>query len=65
MMLVRIDYDLCEANGACVQAAPEVFQLDDQDRLQLLAPSPPDGQREAVETAIRRCPRRALSLVDP
>jgi ferredoxin len=61
-MRIRIDYELCEANAACVKLAPQVFRLDDQDKLHLLVEVPTEEQRESVESAIRRCPRRALSL---
>ena len=34
-MRIHVDYDLCEANGVCVKTAPEIFQIDDTDRLHL------------------------------
>jgi ferredoxin len=61
-MRIHVDYDLCEANGVCVKTAPEIFQIDDADRLRLLIAEPSTEQVEAVERAVRRCPRRALSL---
>jgi len=64
MKRIVVDYDLCEANGACVMAAPEVFQLDDHDKLHLLVERPPATSIEQVEVAVRRCPKGALSLVD-
>ena len=64
MKRIAVDYNLCEANGVCVMAAPEVFQLDDHDKLHLLVESPPHESLESVETAVRRCPKGALSLID-
>ena len=32
-MRVVVDWDLCESNGLCMAAAPEVFQLQDDDTL--------------------------------
>jgi len=43
-------------------AAPEVFQLDDDDQLHVLLEEPPPELRESVEQAIRTCPKQAISL---
>lgn len=59
---VIVDYDLCEANGLCVEAAPEVFELDDNDNLHLLQEEPSEALREKVEKAVRMCPKAALRL---
>jgi ferredoxin len=61
-MRILVDYDLCEANGVCVKAAPDVFRVDDTDKLHLLVVAPVAEQMERVNLAVRRCPRRALSL---
>ncbi len=61
-MRILVDYDLCEANGVCMKTAPEVFLVGEDDRL--LAPKPPEEQLEKVRAAVRRCPRRALSLIE-
>jgi ferredoxin len=63
-MRVVVDQLKCESNGLCVTQAPEVFELTDDDELIVLNDSPPDSQRAAVETAIRMCPKQALSLVE-
>ena len=34
-MKIKVDFDLCESNGLCEAMAPEVFELDDDDFLQL------------------------------
>ncbi len=61
-MKVLVDYDLCEANGYCVKAAPEVFKLDDEDKLHLLAEVPDPELFDKVRAAARRCPRKAITL---
>lgn len=63
-MKIVVDYDLCEANARCMKTAPDVFQVGDDDRLRLLVVEPSDAQMESVQSAIKRCPKRALSLVD-
>ena len=59
-MRIIVDRDLCEGNARCVALAPKVFQLDDQDRLQIA--EVPDDAREAVESAVAVCPRQALRI---
>lgn len=63
-MRIRVDHELCESNGVCVRLVPEVFELTDDDRLRLKQAQPPDGLRERLEHAVRRCPKQALALVD-
>jgi ferredoxin len=64
MKRIIVDYDLCESNGVCVKFSPEVFHVDDSDKLHLLVEQPSDELLPKVEQAVRRCPRAALSLVD-
>jgi len=61
-MKLLVDYDLCEANARCMEVAPEVFKVDDEDNLHILMEEPPEALRHKVEEAIRLCPRQALSL---
>ncbi len=61
-MKIKVDYDLCEANAVCMEQAPEVFKVDDEDNLHILIENPPEGLRDKVEEAVRLCPRQALSL---
>ena len=61
---VRIDHELCEANGVCVRLAPEVFQLDDDDRLRLKQERPDEALRSRLAAAVRRCPKQALTIID-
>jgi ferredoxin len=63
-MRILVDRELCESNGVCVRLVPEVFELTDDDRLQLRQEEPADALRGRVEHAVRRCPKQALRLVD-
>ena len=63
-MKIEVDWDLCEANAICQRVAPEVFKVDDQDKLHILQESPGEDLREKLQIAVKRCPRRALKLVD-
>ncbi|WP_432842566.1 ferredoxin [Dactylosporangium sp. CA-092794] len=64
MMRIEVDYDSCESNALCAAAAPEVFELDDDDQLAVLQPKPPLALCGAVEEAARSCPKRAITLVE-
>ena len=63
-MRVRVDHDLCESNAVCVRVAPEVFELDDDDRLRVKQERPGAALGARVAEAVRRCPKQALSIVD-
>jgi ferredoxin len=63
-MHVSVDPDLCEANGVCAGLVPSVFDLGDDDVLDITTPSPPEELREQVQLAVVRCPRQALTLTD-
>ena len=60
---VRVDRDLCQGHGVCVNEAPEVFALDRAAmKVRVLEQSPPPSRRVAVESAVRYCPTHALSV---
>ena len=63
-MKVVVDFDLCESNALCMAAAPEVFEVRDDDFLYVLQERPSDDLRAKVEEAVRRCPKAAITLVD-
>ena len=63
-MHVTVDRDLCESNGICAGLVPAVFDLGDDDVLDVLQPEPPEELREQVELAVVRCPRQALTVTD-
>jgi ferredoxin len=61
---IVVDRDLCEGNGTCVLAAPNVFEIDATDTLQVKEPQPSAAHLSQVEDAVRRCPKGALALHD-
>lgn len=60
-MYVDADMNLCEANALCVENAPEVFSLDDNEELEIAAGPVPPGSENRVRDSIAQCPRAALS----
>lgn len=61
-MEVSVDRTLCEANEVCVAIAPEVFELDDDEELRVIQPSPPTSEVERVSQAVASCPKNALLM---
>jgi ferredoxin len=59
---VIIDPDLCEANALCVAEAPEVFDLNDDEVVDILLPEPPPEMESAVSNAVIACPKQALRM---
>ena len=63
-MKVVVDFDKCKSNAVCMAAAPEVFEVRDDNFLYVLQEEPPDELRPKVEQAVRQCPKQAISIVD-
>lgn len=63
-MRVVVDFDRCESNALCMEAAPEVFEVRDDDFLYILNETPPDELRGKVEEAARLCPKQAITIED-
>jgi ferredoxin len=62
-MKVVVDYDLCESNALCMEAAPEVFEVGEDDHLSILQEEPPESLRAKVERAVLVCPRQAIKIM--
>lgn len=58
--LVHVDAGMCEGHALCIELAPEVFNLAD-DEVASAAPTPPEGQWDNVKAAIDACPRQAIT----
>jgi ferredoxin len=63
-MKVSVDFDLCESNALCEAISPDVFQLDDDDFLEVLDDEVTDENRDRIERAVASCPRAAISIVE-
>jgi ferredoxin len=61
---VVVDRDLCQGHGVCESEAPEVFSVSKDAVLTVLDERPPDGQRAAVDLAVKYCPTHALTIVE-
>jgi ferredoxin len=63
-MKIKVDFDLCESNAMCEALAPDVFELDDDDFLQLNTDEVTAENEQRVSQAVAACPRAAISLVE-
>ena len=66
-MRIVADLQLCQGHGMCEDEAPEVFRVVESDdgsysHVEIVVAEPDAALREKVETAVRYCPNRALSI---
>lgn len=62
-LVVRIDRTLCVGFGDCVTAAPDLFELDDED-IAVFRASAAAPDRDTLLNACRACPVDALTATD-
>jgi ferredoxin len=65
-MKVVVDPAICQGHARCEDAAPELFEVGDEDgaRARVLLPEVPENLRNAAEDAVFFCPMGAIKLVD-
>ena len=66
-MKVTVDSLLCEANGLCMLASPDVFEMVDDDDgggVQILMETPPAALEDSVREAVDACPKQALRIME-
>lgn len=61
---IVVDYDLCESNAICMQVAPDIFEVRDDDFLYVLNETPAEEARERCQEAVNRCPKQAIKLAE-
>jgi ferredoxin len=64
MIRVRVHRETCEGYANCVRAAPDVFDLDDDDLVVLKQEEPPAEQLSRVRRATYDCPTESISFTD-
>ena len=64
-MHVSVNYDRCEGHEVCVETAPSVFRIsDDDEQVQVVDETPDEALRPQVVLATRRCPINAINVTD-
>lgn len=65
-MRVKVDLDLCQGHSVCMEEAPEVFRVIENDthypKVEVLLQNPPEELREKVLCAARYCPNRVITV---
>lgn len=61
-MKVYVDRGKCQGYGNCVDAAPDVFEMDESDTAVVLISEPGPEQYEQVRRAARLCPVDAVII---
>jgi ferredoxin len=61
-MHVTADHNECEGFALCMDAAPGVFDVDNDNQVVILQEHPPAEFATSVEAAVRACPKQALRL---
>lgn len=62
MIKVEVDMTKCQHYGQCVFEAPDVFKLNDNDKLEYVA-EVEDSELDNVEAAVDICPMQAIRIV--
>jgi ferredoxin len=62
-MKVKLDPDVCDAHGDCVVAAPEIFDLGDDDEIaKVLIEEPDEELHDKAREAADACPVQAITI---
>jgi ferredoxin len=63
MLKINVDMEKCQHYGQCVFDAPNVFRLNDDDKLEYEATAD-DSERDNVQLAVDICPMQAISFTE-
>ena len=64
-MKVKIDEELCTGCEECVQAVPDVFEMDEDGELaKVIVEEVPSDQEDAVRDAAADCPAESIIIED-
>lgn len=61
-MRVLVDLDKCTGHGICESIAEDVFEVQDDGSVHIVAPERPESDRERMQQAVTQCPAAALRL---
>jgi ferredoxin len=61
-MRVTVNFDLCCGHALCVDVAPEIFEMHDDNKAYVIVAEPAEELRAKVEEAVKICPQMAIDL---
>ena len=62
-MHIVVDPLLCAGHGVCVDAAPDLFEIDDSGIARVLLDEVGEEHRVDAEAAMLRCPAEAITIL--
>jgi ferredoxin len=63
LVRIKIDPDLCEGYGVCMQLKPEWFELGADVPAQVLVDRFDDSALREIKDVMAHCPRNAIKIV--
>ena len=67
-MKIKIDRELCQGHSVCLEEAPEVFTVvdnnEDYPKVEVLIAHPDESLRAKVEAAVKYCPNHVISIIE-
>ncbi|MEY4313301.1 MAG: Ferredoxin-2 [Actinomycetota bacterium] len=60
---IHVDMEKCQHYGQCVFDAPNVFRLNEDDKLEYHSTAD-DSERDNIQLAIDICPMQAIKFVE-
>jgi ferredoxin len=60
--VLKADFGACQGYANCVDAAPDVYDIDDDGVVVVLREEISDEERPRIEEAARSCPVSALTI---
>ncbi|MEA2481354.1 MAG: ferredoxin [Thermoleophilaceae bacterium] len=61
-LVIEVDRELCYGFGDCVSSAPDVFELDAEEKAIVIDPN--GGSRDDLVEAASNCPVNAITITD-
>jgi ferredoxin len=62
MPRLKADFGACQGYANCVDAAPQVYDIDDDGVVVLIREEITEEERPRIEEAARSCPVNALTI---
>jgi ferredoxin len=64
MLKITVDLGLCQGYANCINVAPDIFDLNDDDQVMLLRTDFEAADQPRIEDAVQGCPVSALRITD-
>ena len=62
-MIAKVDKDLCIGCGLCPSVCPEVFEMDDDGKAEVISADIPNNVESEAKEATAGCPVNAIEVL--